>query len=457
MSTPTGSQSSDTAEASSTQAPVEDAPAVAPRILGIQPSRRVFYGWYVVAAGALNQFIAGALLNNAFGAYNAALVNEFGWSRGAISLGFSIARLESGILGPLQGWMIDRFGPRAIMRLGMVLFGIGFLLFSQLNSLLTFYVFFAIMSLGASLGGFMSITVAVVNWFDRARSRALGISQVGFAFGGLTSAGIILAIAEIGWREVAFVSGIIVLVVGLPLASFIINKPEDIGMHVDGLTPAQAQARREEDARLNRRSQSTGMEFTARQAMRTVAFWTISLGHTSALFVVSAVMVHLYLHLTGSLGYSAGVAAFFIALMTAFQIIGQVAGASLGDYFSKRLICITCMGMHAVGLLLVTHVHTVVAVVAFCVLHGLAWGTRGPLMQAWRADYFGRGSFGSIMGFSSVIIMIGTIAAPWFAGWMYDRTGSYEVGFTVIAAIAALGSVFFLLSRRPKPPTASQA
>jgi len=165
------------------------------------------------------------------------------------------------------------------------------------------------------------------------------------------------------------------------------------------------------------------------------------------------VMVHLFLHLTESFGYSDGRAAFFIALMTVFQIVGQVGGASLGDFISKRLLVIACMMMHAVGLLLVAYINETWAVVAFCVLHGIAWGTRGPLMQAMRADYFGRTSFGTIMGFSSLIVMLGTTVGPVVAGVLYDRYGSYELAFTIIAGIAAAGSVFFMLSWRPAPPT----
>ena len=213
---------------------------------------------------------------------------------------------------------------------------------------------------------------------------------------------------------------------------------------------------RVEDLASNRRSTSTEVDFTARQAMRTLAFWTISLGHSSALFVVGAVMVHLFLHLTESFGYSAAQAASFIGLMTVFQLFGQVVGASFGDFVSKRLIVIVCMLMHAVGLLLVAHINATWAVVAFCALHGTAWGTRGPLMQAIRADYFGRSSFGTIMGFSSMIIMIGTTAGPLIAGILNDRTGSYELAFTIIALIAGLGSVFFMLAWRPKLPTAGR-
>jgi MFS family permease len=427
------------------------------QILCLPTRGRVFFGWYIVAGGSIIQFLVGALMNQAFGGYAAALSREFGWSRGVISGAFAMSRVESGLLGPLQGWLIDRFGPMAIMRIGLVLFAAGFILFSQMQNLWQFYLFFFLMALGASLGGFLSITVAVVNWFDRARSRALGISQLGFAVGGVAAAGVILAITQIGWRETAFVSGVLVAVIGLPLTAVMVRRPEEIGLHVDGLDEDRLREARDRDLANNRRSTSTEVDFTARQAMRTLSFWTISLGHSSALFVVGAVMVHLFLHLTESFGMSDGRAAFYIGLMTVFQIVGQVGGASLGDFVSKRLLVIACMGMHAVGLLLVAYINTTWAVVAFCALHGIAWGTRGPLMQAMRADYFGRTSFGTIMGFSSLIVMIGTTAGPLIAGFLYDRTGSYELAFTIIAAIAAAGSVFFMLSWRPKPPTITHA
>ncbi len=422
------------------------------RILGVPTRGRFFFGWYIVGAGSVIQFLVGALMNQAFGGYASALQDSFGWSKTQISAAFSLSRVESGILGPFQGWLIDTYGPRAIMRVGLTMFAIGFMLFSQIQSLWMFYGAFALMAVGSSLGGFLSITVAVVGWFDRARSRALGISQLGFAAGGLVASGVILAITQIGWRETAFVSGILVAVIGLPLTTLVVRKPEEIGLHVDGMDEARRAEVRAEDEGRGRKSTSTDIDFTARQAVRTLSFWTISLGHSSALFVVGAVMVHLFLHLTESFGYSDGKAAFFIGLMTAFQIVGQVGGASLGDFVSKRLIVITCMGMHAVGLLLLAHVNAEWAVAAFCVLHGTAWGTRGPLMQAIRADYFGRSSFGMIMGISSLIVMIGTTMGPLIAGYLYDRTGSYELAFTIIACIAAFGSVFFILSVRPRPP-----
>lgn len=423
----------------------------AERHIGPLRLRRPFYGWWIVAAGSGIQIMFAGLLMQAFGAYAAVLREEFGWSRALVSGAFALARAESGVLGPLQGWMLDRFGPAVIMRVGLFIFGVGFMLFSQLNSPATFYATFFLIAVGSSLGGPMAITVSIVNWFERRRATALGISQVGFAIGGLLVPLTVLAIETWGWRWTAFGSGVLILAAGIPLSFVIRHRPEPYGYTVDG--------RPREDVGDGNGATATGIEllrgasdFTAREAMRTRAFWMVSLGHGSALLVVSAVMVHLVLQLTERLQYSLGEAALFVSLLTAMQMVGQLGGASLGDRFEKRIIIVTCMAMHMVGLLLLAFADTLWMVVAFSVLHGLAWGTRGPLMMAIRADYFGRTSYGTILGFSSIIVMAGMMGGPLLAGFLADRTGNYEFGFTVIALAAGMGSIFFILAKRPDPP-----
>ena len=414
---------------------------------------RFYYGWVVVAAGAGIEFTVGALMQQVFGGYAAALTREYGWSRSTIGIGFSLSRLENGILGPLQGWMIDRFGPQWVIRFGLCLLAVGFIAFSRLNSIPTFYLCFGLMTMGGGLAGFMPITVSIVNWFDRKRARALSLGQIGFPLSGMIAWLVILAITQIGWREVAFTSGIIVLLVGLPITFVIRARPADMGLRIDGLSEEEETRLREADIATQRVSNSTTVDFTAREALGTRAFWLISLGHGSALLVVGAVMAHLFLHLTDSLRYSDEHAVLFILVLTVSQIGGQLVGGYLGDVVSKRVIVVTCMGMHAVALLLVAHVGTVPAVIVFAVLHGGAWGARGPLMQAIRADYFGTSSFGKIMGFSSLITMFGTVTGPILAGFLYDRTGSYTAGFTVIAVLSLLGSLFFVFATRPPLPT----
>src|SRR4029450_8599616 len=126
----------------------------------------------------------GALLFHASGAYVVVLRQEFGWSKTIFSAAFAMARAESGVLGPIQGWLTDRFGPRALIRVGMVILGVGFMCFSQIGSPLAFFVTFFVMAVGAGLSGYLPITVAIVNWFRRRRALALSYSSVGMALGG---------------------------------------------------------------------------------------------------------------------------------------------------------------------------------------------------------------------------------------------------------------------------------
>ena len=195
-----------------------------------------------------------------------------------------------------------------------------------------------------------------------------------------------------------------------------------------------------------------GRDFTAREALRTSAFWLIALGHGFALFVVHAVSVHAITHLKEGLGYSVAQASLVISLVTIFQIVGVLLGWAIGDRYKKRLIAAACMLAHALGLLLLTYAVSVVMVIAFAILHGTAWGLRGPFMQAMRADYFGRSAIGMILGLSFMIIVVGQVGGPIIPGIFADITGNYRVGFTILAALAAAGSLFFIVARKPKRP-----
>ena len=135
----------------------------------------------------------------------------------------------------------------------------------------------------------------------------------------------------------------------------------------------------------------------------------------------------------------------------AVGLLGQIGGGYLGDLFDKRVIAALCMLGHGVAMVVIAYAQSLPMVVAFALLHGIAWGVRGPLMVGLRADYFGPGSFGTIMGFSSLIVMLGMSGGPIFAGYMADLYGSYQVGFLFIAGSALLGALCFLLARPPHP------
>jgi MFS family permease len=404
----------------------------------------VFYGWWMVSAASVLQFMQSALLQQSFGAYMAVLRDEMGWSKTSLSAAAVIQQVESAILGPVQGWFVDRFGPQWMIRIGIVLFGTGFMLVSRVQTLYGFYGAFVVMALGSGLCGFFPLTVALLHWFERKRARALSAMQLGYAVGGMAVPVIAWSLITFGWRATAFASGVFIIAVGLPLSTIIKRRPEDHGEVVDGIREPVAEAAK---------NPAPAPDFTAREAVRTPAFLFISLGHGFALFVVSAVMVHAITHLKEGLGYGIGEASLIIGLMTLCQAAGILLSGFIGDRFDKCTVSAVCMLFHMVGMLLLTYAASIAMLIGFAVLHGVSWGTRGPLMQAIRADYFGRSSIGMIMGLSSIIVLLGQVSGPLIAGVLADYTGDYEVGFTVLALLAGAGSMFFFLAKKPKRPT----
>ena len=419
-------------------------------------AEHVFYGWWVVAGGFSIQMLVTSLVLHSFTAYFPLLQAQFGWSRTLLSGAFSLSRAESGLLGPIQGWLIEKFGPRAVIRLGVVMLGVGFMLFSQIDSVLSYYLTFALMAIGASLATYLTVSSTVVNWFIKKRALAIGLTMSGFGFGGLLVPFVAWSLLTFGWRATAFYSGVLVILMGLPIAQIMRRSPEEYGYLPDGEIENDAD-RMAASHLTDERATTTAVrgepvDFTLREAMRTSSFWLLSVGHGLAVLTVGAVSLHLIPHVVDSVGLSIQTAAGAVATMTAFNIIGQLGGGFLGDRVNKRALAAGCMLLHSAAMITLAYATSIVPVFIFAVMHGLAWGTRGPMMTTIRADYFGRTHFASIMGFSSLVVMLGMIGGPLFAGIMADITDSYTTGFVVIAFLTATGSVFFALSTRPKQP-----
>ncbi len=416
-------------------------PAGPPRVV----QERIFYGWWIVFAGFGLMVLGGGLLFHSFGAYVKVLEDEFGWSRTELSLAFALQRVETGFLGPIHGWAVDRYGPRLIMLIGVVIFGVALASFSLVDSLLGFYLVFALIAIGSSLSSMLSVSTAIVNWFKQRRALALGVMSTGVAAGGLFTPAVVWALEGWGWRTTAVVSGCIVLLLGLPLASLVRTRPRDYGRTPDGLPPAAAAAA----------AAIPETSFNAREAMRTRAFWLLSLGHASGLLTVGAISVHLFVYVTGEFGVSSATAARLITLLTAMLVVGMLIGGVFGDRINKRVIIVSAMFGHMSAMLLLAWSPSFWLVTLAVALQGVAWGARGPLTSALRADYFGPGSYGQIQGFSSLIVMMGMMLGPLIAGIIYDAQGTYAPAFLLLALTSALGSLCFLFATRPMPPASA--
>ena len=438
---------------------------------------RVFYGWWIVAAVVGVEFMLAGLLVQAYGTYATAWRDAFGWSSTIISIAYGIHRAQRAVLSPVQGVILQRFGARRTMRVGMILFGVGLIALSRVGSLWMFFGAFLIASVGTSLTGVLSLSTVLVNWFARRRATALALMNTGKSLGGLAVPAVAWSIGAWGWRPSLVVSGGIALTAGLALTQVMRTRPEEVGLAPDGEEPEEvehedagsaeeAQAHADADDERASSASHAGPEhgtdengeraFSTRQAMRTRAFWLLSAGHALAVSVVSAVIVHLVLYLNEAGPYTLEAAAGFFALMTGFSIAGQLVGGPVGDRMEKRKLAAMAALGHAAGAVLLAVTQSVVGVVAFAALHGLAWGVRAPLMGALRADYFGRKKYATIMGWSSSIVMLGSILGPVVVGVAADA-GSYQLGFGIVAILAIAASACFLLAYDPVPSPAEGA
>ncbi|MCL6648377.1 MAG: MFS transporter [Chloroflexi bacterium] len=406
---------------------------------------RLFRGWWVVIGGIGIQATLAGVLYQAYTAYVVPMMAEFGWSRTVFAGVASLQQVELGITGPLQGWLLDRFGARAVIRVGIVIAALGLVLVSLTQSIPWLYGSFFIASVGATLAGYLSISTAVVHWFERKRARALGLVSTGISLAGILVVVVAWSLSTFGWRATALASSMLLLALGLPLAQLIADPPERYGLRPDGGPPSAPAGQAHLPA--------AEPVFTLGQVLRTPAFWLIAFGQAAALLVVASVSVHLVPAVSQALELPLQLAATAVTLMTSVSLVGQLIGGVLGDRFDKRAICALAMVGHAAGLLVLAFAVEFWMVALFALLHGGAWGVRGPLMPAIRADYFGRAVFGKVIGVSNLVVMLGSVAGPLIVASFADQTGSYRLGFSVLAVLSLVGCLFFALASPPRPPS----
>ncbi len=414
--------------------------------------RKPFYGWWIVLASLSFHGLSGAAFGFTFGQYLLRIENDFGWTNFAISGTYSASLFLAGVLSPAHGWLLDHMSPRSLMLAGIAVFGVGFVLLSFTETFAFFFLVIMLMSVGSNLAGWLTLTTVTTRWFRRKRSFALGLSSTGIGLAGMLSPVVAWSLDTHGWQATAAGSGLAILAIGLPLSYVLRGYPEEHGLRPDGDAEPPPPAAGAAPSRGTDED-----DFTAAEAMRDRSFWFVSLGHGIALIAVFVVLVHLPKHMVEGLGWSATSAQSVITLVTLMAIVGQVGGGYLGDRYNKTRMAGFCMLAHAAAMLILALTTSGAVAVGAVVLHGLAWGTRGPLMMSIRADYYGRRHFGQIAGYSNVMVMLGPLAGPTFAGWMEDSFSNYHAAFLAMGLFVGVSSLLFFGARKPPAPRRIQA
>ena len=373
------------------------------------------------------------------------LERQYGWSRTALSGAFSMARVEGAILGPIEGVLVDRVGTRRMVLIGFILMGIGFVWLSQVDNLIEFYAAFMTISLGSGLGGWLAIVAMVNNWFDKRRSFAMSIAMSGIHLGGLLVPIFAFSIERLDFSITTIGVGLILLVVVGPATLIIRSKPEDMGLLPDGKPENETVS--ENGVVID--SLETESDFTVMQALKTPAFWILTVTQISSSVSIVTLALHLVPKLT-DMGMTLSSAGTVVLAYTVVALPAQSIAGYLAERLPKILMISIFLFLQGAGIALIAVFDNVIAAYMFALLYGIGFGGRTPLITAIRGDYFGRKAFATIMGVSQFPMNLAMIVAPLFAGYMFDTTGTYIVPFMTFSVLCIFGSGLILFVRKPQ-------
>ncbi len=396
-----------------------------------------FYGWYIVAAAVFIILYTGGIVHFGFTAVFEPIAEEFGWSYAQVSLAFSLRGFEMGLLAPLVGFLVDRWGPRRMIFVGALLICAGFMLLSRISTIAQFYATFVLIALGMSTCTGTVLMTAIANWFRRRAGIATGIVASGFGLGGLLVPVITWLVDSMEWRRAIITVGLGMLVIVLPLSFVVRHKPEHYGYLPDGDENSADDADEEHIPVLVPEE-----NITARQALKGRQFWHIAVASSCHAFVIGAVVTHMMPYMS-SVEISRSVSSVFALVLPVASICGRLSSGWLSDRFSSRAIFSLSFVLMATGVILYAfvNVNRIWLVVPFIIVLSLGWGwsvtTRITLLR----EYYGRASFGTILGFTSGIMMLGNMAGAPIAGWVYDTWNSYQGAWMSYAAVALAGAL----------------
>ena len=245
--------------------------------------------------------------------------------------------------------------------------------------------------------------------------------------------------------------GAIFLILAWPISRSIRLRPEDYGERVDGdppqdpsVSPATAQ-----DSPGPGATKENPPDFTARQAIRTRAFWFITFGHALSAMLIGTLTVHMIPMLTDQ-GLSLQSAAFIWSVLMGVSAVFELVGGYLGDRMSINIAIFGFAAIQAVGFLLAAFVDSVTMAVLFAVVYGIGFGGRAPLTTAIRGEYFGKRAFATITGISTAPLSALLVVAPLFAATLFDATASYRLAFLILGGLGALSGPLFLFAKKPE-------
>ena len=366
------------------------------------------------------------------------MVREFGWSRTTVTSGNALSKLLIGpLFGFLAGWVVDRFGPRRLMMVGIVLAGTALIGLGAVTALWMFYFFYVFNALGYVCGGPLPNQVLLSRWFDKSRGKAMGFAYLGIGVGGaiVPLLGHWLT-QQFGWRTSLQLLGLLIIVLALPLAYFVREGPSDAPVRATSEPPPSIAG-----------------------VLRQPAFYLLLVGSMCSIGAVGGTNQHLKLFLSLDAGYSQVEATSIISMVLAFSIAGRLLMGWLSDYVSRKRVMLLIYLLVGAAIPFLFQAESRTAMYAFAVVFGLGLGGEYLIIPLMAAQLFGVRVLGRVMGIILTADGVAEATVPMLIGYIRDSTGSYDVGFTtlIVIAIAGAATIAFLPDRKIEVPQPAPA
>jgi MFS family permease len=410
---------------------------------------RLFYGWVIVLAVWFIMFFCAAAQIGSFPVFFGELLDYFDWSRGSLSLGFTLNMVLMAIFGLLAGVMTNRIGPKRTVLVGAVVGGASIALVSLISQPWHFYTTYGcLLPFGISMAYVIPTITTVRRWFSRKAALAVSLAFTGSGVG--LAAGPPLAqffIDSFGW-QVAYRLFALMLAVGVIACALLLKRdPESVGAHPDGIPLDNSAMERRVD--LAARSEV----WPIRKALRTRTIWLFMAAQAGFMVVVMSMLGHIKVWVDNDLGYGAGFAVAMTSLFTSMAVLGRLCGGfvsdKLMDRFGRKPILYFCVIGVTVSAFYALAVNDWLTVAIFAVLLGFTYGTGVGVFPTYLGDLYG------VANMPVLLAVVGAESAsvgglgPWFFGAIHDRMGSYDLAFVIGGGLCILSLICLFLIKAP--------
>ena len=385
----------------------------------------------------------------AYSVFLVAFLREFGWSRSVVAGAFSMLVMVHGVSGPVLGWLVERFGARAVIASGGAVLAGSLLLGAHIDAVWHLYVVIGVLAaLGVSAAGWVPSVVLIRSWFPSHVGTALGIASAGIGVGIFALVPFTqLLIDSFGWRWALRVLAAMVALWIVPATLVLVRNPRVAVGHA-GPTPQDPQT-----------PYSSAMpprrHWTVRAALRSWRFWMVGFVFFAGSAATQMLLVHQVAYLVDH-GVSALVGATLVGVVGIASIVGKTGWGTMSDRVGREptyTLAFLCVAV-AVPMLALAGAHPGTPLpYVYAILIGLGYAVTAPLTPAIASDLFGGPRFARIFGLLHFMNSVGGALGAWIAGFVFDATGSYALALPLAAGMALLapGLLWFVAPRRPNP------